>query len=136
MRLTDCHNVMDFRQLARRRLPRPVFDYIDGGADDEVSLARSTEAFDECDLVPDVLSGVADPDLSVTVMGKLTSECTQLFEAVVQCVRPVVSLVDESAMLKRGKRTVDGTSVDVGAACEFGRGPRGVEEVAHTEGSP
>jgi hypothetical protein len=70
------------------------------------------------------------------VMGTLTSDCTQLFEAVIQCVRTVVSLVDDSAMLKRGTRTVDGTSVDIGAACEFGRSPRGVEVVAHTEGAP
>ena len=70
MRLTDCHNVMDFRRLAKKRLPKPVFDYIDGGADDEITLDRSTRAFDDCDLLPDVLSGVAEPDLSVTVMGK------------------------------------------------------------------
>lgn len=70
MRLSDCHNIGDFRRLARKRLPGPVFHYIDGGADDETTLARSTAAYDSCDLVPDVLSGVTDPDLSVSVMGK------------------------------------------------------------------
>ncbi len=72
MRLTDCHNVDDFRRLARQRLPWPVFDYIDGAADDEVTRRRNTAAFDDVDLVPDVLAGVADIDLSTTIMGKRT----------------------------------------------------------------
>ena len=58
MRLTDCHNIEDFRRLAKRRLPGPVFHYIDGAADDEVTKARNTAAFDDCDLVPNVLAGV------------------------------------------------------------------------------
>ena len=70
MRLRHCHNFHDFRALARRRLPRPIFDYIDGGADDEVTYRRNTASFDRCDLVPNVLRGVATIDLSVTVMGQ------------------------------------------------------------------
>jgi L-lactate dehydrogenase (cytochrome) len=70
MRLTDCHNIADFRELARRRLPWPVFDYIDGAADDEVTKARNTSAFDSADLVPDVLAGVAEIDTSITLMGR------------------------------------------------------------------
>lgn len=70
MALKHCHNVEDFRRLAKGRLPGPVFDYIDGGADDEITLKRSTAAFDDCDLVPGVLAGVADIDMSVTVMGR------------------------------------------------------------------
>ena len=69
MRLTDCHNFRDFRNLARRRVPRPIFDYIDGGADDETSKRRNAAAFDDCDLVPNILRGVPDVDLSVSVMG-------------------------------------------------------------------
>jgi L-lactate dehydrogenase (cytochrome) len=69
-RLEDCHSVADFRALARRRLPAPVFHYIDGGADDELTLQRNTQAFETCDLVPDVLQGVAEVDLSTTVLGK------------------------------------------------------------------
>ena len=42
MRLSDCHNIDDFRRLAKQRLPWPVFDYIDGAADDEVTKARNT----------------------------------------------------------------------------------------------
>jgi L-lactate dehydrogenase (cytochrome) len=70
MKLSDCHNFHDFRRLAKRRLPRPIFDYIDGAADDEVTYRRNTASFDRCDLVPDVLRGVATVDLSVTVMGQ------------------------------------------------------------------
>jgi isopentenyl diphosphate isomerase/L-lactate dehydrogenase-like FMN-dependent dehydrogenase len=70
MRLSDCHNFHDFRKLARRRLPGPIFNYIDGAADDEVTYRRNTEAFERCDLVPNVLRGVEAVDLSVTVMGQ------------------------------------------------------------------
>ena len=70
MRLTDCHNFHDFRRLAQRRLPSPIFNYIDGAADDETTYRRNTAAFERCDLVPDVLRGVTNVDLSVTVMGQ------------------------------------------------------------------
>ena len=70
MQLGDCHNFHDFRELARRRLPGPIFDYIDGAADDEVTYRRNTASFERCDLVPNVLRGVDEVDLSVTVMGQ------------------------------------------------------------------
>ena len=69
MRLTDCHNFHDFRRLAQKRLPQPIFNYIDGGADDEVTLRRNSAAFETCDLVPNILRGVDDVDLSVETMG-------------------------------------------------------------------
>ncbi|TIX50239.1 alpha-hydroxy acid oxidase [Alteraurantiacibacter aquimixticola] len=69
-RLSDCQNIADFRELARRRLPFPVFHYIDGAADDEVTKDRNTAAFDDVDLVPHVLAGVEDIDTSITVMGR------------------------------------------------------------------
>ena len=70
MKLTDCHNFQDFRELARRRLPYPIFHYIDGAADDEVTYRRNTQAYEEVDLVPNVLAGVDQIDMSVTVFGK------------------------------------------------------------------
>src|ERR1700737_2825935 len=70
MRLRDCHNFHDFRRLARSRIPGPIFDYIDGAADDEVTYRRNTASFERCDLVPNVLRGVEAVDLSVTVMGQ------------------------------------------------------------------
>jgi L-lactate dehydrogenase (cytochrome) len=70
MRLRDCHNFHDFRRLARSRIPGPIFDYIDGAADDEVTYRRNTASFERCDLVPNVLRGVESVDMSVTVMGQ------------------------------------------------------------------
>ncbi|UVK47746.1 alpha-hydroxy-acid oxidizing protein [Mesorhizobium sp. AR07] len=70
MRLGDCHNFSDFRRMAQRRLPGPIFNYIDGAADDEVTYRRNTESFETCDLVPNVLRGVSEIDMSVTVMGQ------------------------------------------------------------------
>ena len=70
MRLQNCFNFHDFRELARRRVPGPIFNYIDGGADDEVTLRRNTAAFEDCDLVPHILRGVETVDLSVSVMGQ------------------------------------------------------------------
>jgi len=70
MRLSDCHNVEDFRRLAKARLPGPIFHYIDGAADDELTKNRNTQAFADCDLVPSVLAGVETIDMRTTLMGK------------------------------------------------------------------
>ncbi|KAA9010097.1 alpha-hydroxy acid oxidase [Histidinibacterium aquaticum] len=70
MRLTDCHNFQDFRKLAKRRLPRPIFDYIDGAADDEATYARNAASYGDVDLIPNILRGVEEVDLSTTVMGQ------------------------------------------------------------------
>jgi L-lactate dehydrogenase (cytochrome) len=70
MRLEQCFNFHDFRELARRRLPRPIFNYIDGAADDETTYRRNTRAFEDCDLVPNILGGVEHVDLSVNVLGQ------------------------------------------------------------------
>jgi L-lactate dehydrogenase (cytochrome) len=70
MRLRDCHNFHDFRRLAKLRLPGPIFDYIDGGADDETTLRRNSASFEDCDLVPNVLRGVENVDISTTIMGQ------------------------------------------------------------------
>lgn len=70
MRLTQCHNFHDFRRLARHRLPGPIFNYIDGAADDETTHRRNSASFEHCDLLPNVLRGVQQVDLSVTVMGQ------------------------------------------------------------------
>ncbi len=65
-----CNNVADFRALAKKRLPAPVFHYIDGAADDEATYRRNTLAYEQCDLVPNVLSGVETVDMTTTVMGQ------------------------------------------------------------------
>ena len=70
MSLENCHNVEDFRKLAKKKLPSPIFHYIDGGSDDETTLRRNTDSFLKCDLVPNILAGVGQPDLSTTVLGQ------------------------------------------------------------------
>ena len=68
--INNCHNVKDFRKLAKKRLPSPIFHYIDGAADDEITYKRNTDAYEQCDLIPNVLSGVDKVDMSTTVMGQ------------------------------------------------------------------
>jgi len=70
MRLQDCRNFNDMREMARQRLPGPIFHYIDGAADDEITYRRNTAAYEDCDLVPNVLAGVENIDISTTVMGQ------------------------------------------------------------------
>jgi isopentenyl diphosphate isomerase/L-lactate dehydrogenase-like FMN-dependent dehydrogenase len=67
------HSVAAMRELARAALPRPVFDFADGGAEDELTLRRNESAFDDIDLLPRPLSGAATRDLSVDLFGKKLS---------------------------------------------------------------
>ena len=69
MTIKDCYNIEDFKKLAKKNLPAPIFHYIDGGADDETTLKRNTESFSKCDLIPNILASVGEPDLSVNVFG-------------------------------------------------------------------
>ena len=68
--INNCHNVEDFRSLAKRKLPSPIFHYIDGAADDEITYKRNTESYEKCDLIPNVLRGIKKVDMSTTVMGQ------------------------------------------------------------------
>ncbi len=70
MSLKNCYNFEDFRNLAKKKLPSPIFHYIDGGSDDESTLRRNTDSFNECDLIPNVLASVGTPDLSTKIFGK------------------------------------------------------------------
>lgn len=73
MQIKHCHNIGDFREMAKSRIPSPLFHYIDGGADDEFTLKRNTSAFEEYDLIPNGLADVADIDLSTTILGQKVS---------------------------------------------------------------
>lgn len=73
MQIKHCHNIGDFRKMAKSRIPSPLFHYIDGGADDEFTLKRNTSAFEEYDLIPNGLADVADIDLSTTILGQKVS---------------------------------------------------------------
>jgi len=70
VRLKNCYKTADFRDLAKQRLPSAIFHYIDGGADDEITLNRNTESFNSVDLVPNVLAGVDAVDLKTRVLGR------------------------------------------------------------------
>ena len=70
MKLSSCNNVSDFRRIARRKLPAPVFHYMDGGADDERTLGRNTAAFDDYELLPSQLSDVSRVDLGTELFGQ------------------------------------------------------------------
>ena len=69
MDLNNCYNFNDFRKLAKKNLPAPIFHYIDGGSDDEETLRRNTDSFSKCDLIPNILTSVGEPDLSTKVLG-------------------------------------------------------------------
>lgn len=69
-KLERAANVDDLRRLAKRRLPGGVFDYIDGGAEDEIALARNTAGFSDIEFRPRVLRDVGTIDTSSTLLGK------------------------------------------------------------------
>jgi L-lactate dehydrogenase (cytochrome) len=68
-RLARCGDVSDLRRIARRRLPSGVFDYIDGAAEGEVTLARNSAAFERVELHANVLRDVTAIDTSTTLLG-------------------------------------------------------------------
>lgn len=69
MGLNNCYNIEDLRRLAKRKLPSPMFNYIDGGADDEWTLRRNTEVFSDYELLPNYLRDVSATDTSKHVLG-------------------------------------------------------------------
>ena len=69
-KLRQCHNVDDLRRLAKKTLPFPIFDHIDGGCDDEVTLAANQSSFGKYSLKPRYCSGVESVDASTTVLGQ------------------------------------------------------------------
>jgi L-lactate dehydrogenase (cytochrome) len=68
-RLDRCNSIADLRRSAQRQWPRAVFDYVDGGAEDEVTLRRNRTALDQIELVARSLVDVADVDLRTQVLG-------------------------------------------------------------------
>ncbi|MGA3218897.1 MAG: alpha-hydroxy acid oxidase [Acidimicrobiales bacterium] len=69
--LARCHSVEDLRQAARRKLPRAVFDYVEGGADAEHTISTNRAGFDRWAFQPRSLRDVSAPDLSVELFGQL-----------------------------------------------------------------
>jgi len=69
MTLSDCHSIADLRILAQRRLPPVMFDYLDGGAEDELTLHRNRSAFADFEFVPRVLTDVSHVSLGTRFAG-------------------------------------------------------------------
>ena len=72
-RLASAATIWDLRRVARRHVPRAVFDYVDGAAETETSLQRSRDAFRRVEFVPKVLRDVSDVDLSTSILGRTAS---------------------------------------------------------------
>lgn len=70
MRPASCHNVAALRKVAARRLPRPIFDYIDGGAEDEIALRRSVDAFADHEFLPRMMVDVSALDMRTRLFGR------------------------------------------------------------------
>src|SRR5258708_12863803 len=68
--LSRAINIEDLRQLAQRRLPRAIFDFFDGGAEDEVTLRENRAAFERVRLLPKVLVNVAADDMKTQLLGR------------------------------------------------------------------
>lgn len=69
MKLANCRNVKDLRLLAKKKLPDALFDFLEGGSDDEITLKRNTSAFDNYELIPEQL-GVKNVSLATNVLGQ------------------------------------------------------------------
>jgi L-lactate dehydrogenase (cytochrome) len=72
-RLASAATICDLRSVARRHVPRAVFDYVDGAAESETSLRRSREAYARVEFVPSVLRDVSAVDASTTILGRPAS---------------------------------------------------------------
>lgn len=121
--LDNVFNVSDLRKIARRKLPAPLFNYIDGGADDETNVLGNIHAFDSARLVPEYLIDVKDIDTSTRVLGRDIS--MPLFLAPTGMTRlfhhdgeTAVSKAAAAAGTYYSLSTVGSTSIeDVAAAC-------------------
>jgi L-lactate dehydrogenase (cytochrome) len=123
-RLDSVLNVEDLRKIARKKLPKPLFNYIDGGADDESNVLGNIHAFDSASLVPEYLIDVAQIDLSTKVLGREIA--MPLFLAPTGMTRlfhhdgeTAVSKAAAKAGTYYSLSTVGSTSIeDVAAACD------------------
>jgi L-lactate dehydrogenase (cytochrome) len=68
--LENCVNIEDLRQLAKRRMPAPIFHFVDGGAEDEVTMRRNVTAFDDYEVETEYAVDVSAIDASTTVLGQ------------------------------------------------------------------
>lgn len=102
-RLDHCVSVEDFRQMARRRLPKSVFDFVDGGAGQELTLRDNRAGFERIRLLPRVLTDVSRPDLTTTLWSR-TYPTPLVISPMGSCalVRPGADIAIATAAAARG----------------------------------
>ena len=102
-RLDRCVSVEDFRQLARSRLPKSVFEFVDGGAGQELTLRDNRAGFERIRLLPRVLTDVSRPDLTTTLWSK-THPTPLVISPMGSCalVRPGADIAIAKAAAARG----------------------------------
>lgn len=115
--LARCASVSDVRKMARRRVPRAVFDYTDGAAGDELSLRRARAAFASIEFQPRVLRDVSTVDTSVTILGHraelpLVLGPTGFTRFMHHAGEPAVAAVAERAGIPYGLSTLGTTSIE------------------------
>jgi L-lactate dehydrogenase (cytochrome) len=121
-RLGGCYNVLDLRAKAEQRLPRAIFDYVDGGADEEQSLARNETAFREWTFVPLNLRDVAQVDPS-----------TLLFDTRIALPLVLAPTGYTRLMHPAGERAVASAAMRAGLPYTLSTvGSTSIEEVART----
>ena len=115
--IARCHSVEDVREAARRKLPRAVFDYVDGGADDENTVAANRTALRQWAFQPQILHDVSAPDLSVELFGhRLPAPLGLAPTGYTRMVNPVgetgVAMASAATGLPYGLSTVGSTSIE------------------------
>ncbi len=115
--IARCHSVEDVREAARRKLPRAVFDYVDGGADDEDTVAANRTALRQWAFQPQILHDVSAPDLSVELFGhRLPAPLGLAPTGYTRMVNPVgetgVAIASAPTGLPYGLSTVGSTSIE------------------------
>ena len=73
VRMSKVVTVRDLQKIARTRVPKAVYDYVEGGAHEEISLARTANAFLRVELQPNVLRDISNVDTSIEIFGKKTA---------------------------------------------------------------
>jgi len=124
MKISHCNNIMDFRQIARQKLPAAIFHYLDGAADDEWTYRRNTSAFDDYELLPAQLSDVSNINLKSTLFGEAVdwpvmispTGASKLFHATGEPA--VIRAAEKFGMIYSLSTLGTMTIEDVGATCK------------------
>ena len=112
--MAKAYNIDDLRVMARRRLPKVIFDYLDGGADDEVTLRNNRTAFSDCSLKSKMLVDVSDASTKTTVLGQETSSPMEVLPEIVASVGDQLEVLADSGF-RRGTDVIQALALGAGA---------------------